>query len=149
MYEISEIDAKKVVFLQKEVMVKNTEIFPELHLFQALPNKLEKLEYIVQKSCEVGYRSITFFEAQRSQILVLSENKKDRLKKIAIEAVEQCGGNIIPEMYFLTQQALTLTLSQREREQAIIEKLQPHLLPLGDQGELSKAQEKDPLGREL
>lgn len=62
-----------------------------MHLYQALPNKLEKLEYIIQKSCEVGYQSITFFQAERSQILVLSESKKQRLQKIAIEAIEQCG----------------------------------------------------------
>lgn len=101
-YEIHTIDAKKVVFELKQVQTKNVEISFELSLFQALPNKLEKLEYIIQKSCEVGYSRITFFEAERSQILVLSENKKERLKKIAIEAIEQCGGNMIPEIHFIS-----------------------------------------------
>jgi 16S rRNA U1498 N3-methylase RsmE len=52
-YEISEIDAKRVVFILQEVLQKNSEVFPNLHLYQAIPNKFEKLEYIIQKSCEV------------------------------------------------------------------------------------------------
>jgi RsmE family RNA methyltransferase len=54
----------------------------------------------VQKCCEVWYRKIVFFESERSQKLVLSGNKKERLRKIAIEAIEQCWGNIIPEIEY-------------------------------------------------
>ena len=101
LYEIYEIDAKRVIFRLQETIQKSAEIFPELHLYQALPNKLEKLEYIIQKSCEVGYTSITFFSADRSQVLLISQNKKERLKKIAVEAIEQCWGNIIPDINFI------------------------------------------------
>ncbi len=99
-YVIESIDAQKVVFVLQEMIQKSSEIFPSIHLIQALPNKLEKLEYIIQKSCEVGYSSLHFFSAERSQMWTLSENKKERLRKIAIEAIEQCGGNIIPEISF-------------------------------------------------
>ena len=59
-------------------------------LYQASPNKLSKFETIVQKCCEIGYKKIIFFESERSQKLIISENKKERLTKIAIEAIEQC-----------------------------------------------------------
>lgn len=67
-----------------------------MSLFQALPNKLEKLEYIVQKGTEVGITNFYFFRSERSQKLLLSEAKKERLEKICIEAIEQSGRNIIP-----------------------------------------------------
>ena len=115
-YEISEIDAQKVVFFLLEKIQKPAEDFPEMHLYQALANKLEKLEYIVQKSCEIGYLGIHFFQSERSQILQLSENKKDRLRKIAIEAIEQCGGNIIPKIEFLEQFSVNEDLCSKEDE---------------------------------
>lgn len=99
-YEITDINKKEVHFQKRETLEKSTEVSPELTLYQALPNKLPKLEYIIQKCCEIGYKKIVFFEAERSQKLVISENKKDRLHKIAIEAIEQCGGNIIPEISY-------------------------------------------------
>ncbi len=41
-----------------------------------------------------------FFPADRSQPLALLEKKKPRLLEIAKEAVEQCGGDTIPEIFF-------------------------------------------------
>lgn len=105
-YEIVWIDGKKVILELREIQAKDAEISFELSLFQALPNKLEKWEYIIQKSAEIWYRHIYFFQAERSQILKLSESKKERLKKIAVEAIEQCGGNIIPDITFLTETML-------------------------------------------
>lgn len=99
-YEILQIDRKQILFTLQEKISKSSEIFPSIHLIQALPNKLEKLEYIIQKGCEVGYSGLHFFSAERSQMWALSENKKERLRKIATEAIEQCGGNIIPEISF-------------------------------------------------
>jgi RsmE family RNA methyltransferase len=37
-----------------------------------------------------------FFRANRSQKLVISDKKVERLNKIIKEAAEQCGRNIIP-----------------------------------------------------
>jgi RsmE family RNA methyltransferase len=39
-----------------------------------------------------------FFKSDRSQKLLLSENKLTRLQKIIIEAVEQSGRSIVPEL---------------------------------------------------
>ena len=48
-YEILSIDKQKVIFKLVEIQEKNSESRVNLHLFQALPHKLEKLEYIIEK----------------------------------------------------------------------------------------------------
>lgn len=72
-----------------------------MNLFQALPNKLEKLEYIVQKWTEIWYNKFIFFRWERSQKLDLQWKKQERLKKIIIESTEQSGRNNVPELYFM------------------------------------------------
>ena len=59
------------------------------HLCIALPNKIEKMELIVQKCTEIWIQHITFFVSQYSQIHDISEHKLQRLWKIALEAAEQ------------------------------------------------------------
>lgn len=100
LYKVFEIDKKQVVFEKLKVLKKKWEISPKLSLYQALPNKLSKIEYIIQKCSEVGYRNMVFFQSEHSQKLVLSDAKKERLQRIAIEAIEQCGGNTIPTLTF-------------------------------------------------
>lgn len=95
-YSIVEINKKEIVLKYESSITKNTEIDFELNLYQAIPNKLDKLEYIIQKWCEVWFTSFTFFKSDRSQKLVLSEKKIERLEKIIIEAVEQSWRNNIP-----------------------------------------------------
>lgn len=58
-------------------------------LVQSLPNKLEKLEFILQKGVETGIDEFIFFPADRSQKLALLDKKVDRLEQIVVEAVEQ------------------------------------------------------------
>jgi len=99
-YEMIHIDKKSVSFKRKDILEKSSDLKIDMTLYQAYPNKLSKFETIVQKCCEVGYKKIIFFESERSQKLVISENKKERLQKIAIEAIEQCSGNIIPEIEY-------------------------------------------------
>lgn len=99
-FEITTISKTEIHFVLRERIQKNTWPNFTLSLYQALPNKFEKIEYIIGKCTEVGYSKIIFFESERSQKLVISENKKERFTKIAIEAVEQCWGNIIPEIEF-------------------------------------------------
>lgn len=78
----------------------NPEFDTEITLFQALPNKLEKIEWILEKNIEIGVRKFVFFRSERSQKLFLSDSKKERLFNIAREALEQCGGRFFPEITF-------------------------------------------------
>ena len=95
-YEIIEINKKTIKTYFIEEIDKETELEFELNLFQALPNKLEKIEYILQKWVEVWIKNFVFYRSERSQKLIISNKKFDRLYKILLEAVEQCWRNIIP-----------------------------------------------------
>lgn len=100
-YEIQEI-AKKTIHLRgKERYFPNTEPKKNITLCQALPNKYEKIEFILQKWIEVGIKKFFFFRSERSQKLMLSDAKKERFTLIAKEALEQCWGVIFPEIIFL------------------------------------------------
>ena len=63
----------------------------ENDVIQALPNKFEKLEYVVEKWVECGVSEFVFFPSKYSQIRSLDDKKIGRLQKIAMEAIEQCG----------------------------------------------------------
>lgn len=62
-----------------------------LTVYQSLPNKWEKSEFIVQKTTEIGVSHIVFFPSDRSQVHDIPDKKLERLHKIAIEASEQSG----------------------------------------------------------
>jgi len=109
-FEVSEIEKKSIKLSFIEELKKETELSFELNLYQALPNKLEKIEYILQKWVEIWYRKFVFYRSKRSQKLVISDKKIERLKKIITEAVEQSWRNFVPELN------LTPTLSLKERE---------------------------------
>ncbi len=72
----------------------------EVTLFQAIP-KLDKLEYIIQKSVELGVSRIVPVLTRRC---ISRPDQKDfakklpRLQKIAQEAAKQSGRGIIPEV---------------------------------------------------
>lgn len=99
-YQITSIDKKNIIFsLIQELQKLKEKIY--LVLFQSLPNKIDKIEEIIQKGTEVGYSEFCFFRADRSQELKLSPNKIQRFKKIIKEASEQSQRNIVPKLYFL------------------------------------------------
>lgn len=97
-YKIIEIHKKEISLDLVETIDKNSEININLNVFQSLPNKLSKIEYILQKWVEVWITKFTFFRAERSQKLSLVWAKLSRLNKIIIEASEQSWRNIIPEL---------------------------------------------------
>lgn len=99
-YKIQSIDKKNIIFS----FVSQQQKLPEskgVHLYQALPNKIDKIEDIIQKWTEVGYTHFCFFRSERSQDIYISENKITRFEKIIQEAVEQSGRNIVPQLHFL------------------------------------------------
>jgi len=90
-YEIVEISKSQIVLKRVDSIQKSRDTSTRVVLCQSLPNKIEKLEYIIQKCVEVGVDEFVFFPSERSQPLALLEKKKPRLLDIAKEAVEQCG----------------------------------------------------------
>ncbi len=99
-YILTMIKKKKIHLRWMGRTFPRTEPQIQVVLYQALPNKYEKIEYILQKWIEVGIRKFVFFRSDRSQRLIISPSKIDRFNTIAREALEQCGGVIMPEIYF-------------------------------------------------
>lgn len=99
-YKITSIDKKNIIFSLVEKIEKPAEKL-NLVLFQSLPNKIDKIEEIIQKGTEIGYSEFNFFRAERSQELRLSPNKIERFEKIIKEASEQSQRNIVPKLNFL------------------------------------------------
>lgn len=100
-YELKKIEKNKIIFEKIEEKEKKSEIDFELNLFSALPNKLEKIEFIAQKATEIGVTNFYFFKSDRSQKLFLTDKKIERIKKIITEAVEQSWRNKIPNFEIL------------------------------------------------
>lgn len=96
-----EVYTEKVWFIENE-----SEIDFDLNIIWALPNKLEKLEYIVQKWTEIWVTNFMFFRSERSQKLNLSENKIIRLNNIIKEAIEQSWRSFVPELVITDDIAL-------------------------------------------
>lgn len=99
-YEIISIDKKSIWLRGHAQNTPNTEPKKQVTLYQALPNKYEKIEYILQKWVEIGIARFVFFRSDRSQKLVISPAKIERCMTIAREALEQCGWTIMPEIIF-------------------------------------------------
>lgn len=97
-YKITKIDKKQINLELNSFIEKNTEIKFELNLYSALPNKIEKIEYIIQKASEIGFSNFYFFRSDRSQKIIINDNKIDRLRKIIVEAIEQSNRNKVPNI---------------------------------------------------
>jgi 16S rRNA (uracil1498-N3)-methyltransferase len=95
-FEIKDILKTKINLEQVDRIQKKSEIDFELNLFQAIPNKMDKIESIIKNGTQTWISNFLFFRADRSQKLVVSDKKIERLKKIIIEAVEQSWRNKIP-----------------------------------------------------
>ena len=98
--EISEITSDTVYLSLKEKVVCAAEPNIEVTLFQAVP-KMDKLEYIIQKSVVLGVSRIVPMLTRRC---VSRPDERDfakklaRLNKIAAEAAKQSGRGIIPQV---------------------------------------------------
>lgn len=99
-YEIASIEKKRLSFVRVREIGASGEPETKITLFQALPNKYEKLEYAIQKGVEVGVSDFVFFPSERSQKLAITEAKIERFESIAREAVEQCYGFRMPTLKF-------------------------------------------------
>lgn len=81
-------------------------------LYQSLPKNL-KVEFILQKSTELGVDNIVFWSSEFSQIKseLINKEKLARFRKIAGEAAEQSGRVFVPEISLFTGSTLDLVTS--------------------------------------
>ncbi len=120
-YEIIEMDKKSIWLRWRASRVPSTEPKKQVTLYQALPNKHEKIEYILQKGLEIGIGRFVFFRSDRSQRLLLSPNKIERFSVIAREALEQCGGTVMPEILFVERFPERTTTDSVERIHIVLD----------------------------
>ncbi|MFA6090934.1 MAG: RsmE family RNA methyltransferase [Candidatus Gracilibacteria bacterium] len=100
-YAIHTISKKEIKLTLKEKYRNLGDPEISIRLYQAMPNKYEKIEYILQKGVEVGVSEFVFFRSARSQKLIINERKIERFREIIRESTEQCGGNQVPTITFL------------------------------------------------
>ena len=88
------------VLLEKGAPLPSTEAALSITLFQGLP-KGDKMEWIIQKSVELGVTRIVPVQMARSVVRLKAqegERKAERWRKIAREAGKQSGRCLIPEV---------------------------------------------------
>ena len=73
LYMIETITKKDITLVLQKTIPNNADPSKFLRLCQALPNKYEKIEYILQKGVEIGIGEFVFFPSERSQKLVINE----------------------------------------------------------------------------
>ncbi len=98
--KILSIHGKKVSILIDSVKTF-TPPLPAFHLIVAIM-KIPKLEWVIEKSCELGVSSLTIFPGDFSECKEISFNKKERLNLIQIAALKQSGNPFLPKISFLS-----------------------------------------------
>ena len=98
--EINDLENENIICKIKEKINKNVESNIEVTIFQGLP-KSDKMEYIIQKSVELGVHDITPVEMKRCVVKIDSKDESKKIarwQKIAESAAKQSGRSTIPEI---------------------------------------------------
>ena len=98
--DIENINSEEILCKIKQKIEEKVESNIEVTIFQGLP-KADKMEYIIQKSVELGVYDITPVEMKRCVVKIdeKDKNKKtERWQKISEVASKQCGRDIIPKI---------------------------------------------------
>ncbi len=85
---ISDAHPKKCIVHQASLIEKQDLKPPVIHLAIAPTKNLDRIEWMVEKLCELGIPKITFIQCQHSERKVL---KLDRLERKTISALKQSG----------------------------------------------------------
>ena len=98
--EINDFENENIICKIKEKIQEHVESNIEVMIFQGLP-KADKMEYIIQKSVELGVHDITPIEMKRCVVKLNDKDKTkkiERWQKISEVASKQCGRDIIPKI---------------------------------------------------
>jgi 16S rRNA (uracil1498-N3)-methyltransferase len=133
--EISKIDENYIECEIKEEIQNCVESNVHVTIMQGLP-KADKMEFIIQKSVELGVYNIIPVEMKRCVVKLNDKDKHkkiDRWQKISEVAAKQSGRNIIPHINNVTniknicnlikEYDIVLVAYEKERKETIKEKL--------------------------
>lgn len=98
--EIENINNEDIICNIKEKIAEKAESNVQVTIFQGLP-KADKMEYIIQKSVELGADEIVPVEMKRCVVKIEEKDKNKKIirwQKISEVAAKQCGRDIIPEI---------------------------------------------------
>lgn len=98
--DIEEINNDDIICNIKQKLEDRVESNIEVTIFQGLP-KADKMEYIIQKSVELGVYDIVPVEMKRCVVKLDDKDKNKKVmrwQKISEVAAKQCGRDIIPEI---------------------------------------------------
>lgn len=95
-FEVAAAGKHSIALTKKSGLPNTNELGFPLELFLCLPNKPEKLEFIIQKAVEIGVSVVRLFESDFSQMK--HHLREERLRKILIEAAEQSERAVVPEL---------------------------------------------------
>ena len=97
---IDSYEDKEAVLKIESQEESSTELPSRIYLFQGLP-KQEKMEWIVQKSVELGAYQVIPVATKRAVVKLdakKAKKKVERWQQIAVSAAKQAGRGIIPEV---------------------------------------------------
>lgn len=97
---IEKINNEDIICNIKQKIEEKVESNVEVTIFQGLP-KADKMEYIIQKSVELGVYDIIPVEMKRCVVKLDEKDKNKKItrwQKISEVAAKQCGRDIIPEI---------------------------------------------------
>lgn len=97
---IESINNEDIICEIKQEIKEKVESDIEVTIFQGLP-KADKMEYIIQKSVELGVFEITPVEMKRCVVKLDNKDKEKKIsrwQKISEVAAKQCGRDIIPKI---------------------------------------------------
>lgn len=103
--QIQRLEKRRVICSVLSKTIAETEPEIEVVLFQALP-KASKMEYIIQKTTELGISKIVPCRLSRCVVHLDAKNaskKAERWQKIAEAAAKQCGRGKIPQILPVTE----------------------------------------------
>lgn len=133
--DIEKIEIENIICNIKEKIEEQIESNVEVTIFQGLP-KADKMEYIIQKSVELGVYDITPVEMKRCVVKLDDKDKVkkvDRWQKISEVAAKQCGRDIIPKINnvinikkvcdFIKNYDIVLVAYENEKQNSLKEQL--------------------------
>lgn len=90
---------KRAIFLEvKEVHIDPPTDFSVI-IAQAIP-RFQRLDVILEKGTELGMTELWLFPGVKSEKIQFTEPQKERVQKILISAIKQCGRLYLPKVFY-------------------------------------------------